>query len=870
MNKKILSLVLALVMVLGTFTSVFAETKTEAKKEEAKVEKIEKVVGKQNKIDYIRDKKIVEGDEKGNLNLDSNVKRSEITKVLVIANGEEEAAKNLQGVGGVYKDLKADHWANGYIVAGTTRSSKVNDVKMLNGYPDDTFKPENDVTYAELAKMLVVLAKKDLTVEMANNAVWYRDWINWANELGIFADVTVTDYNKAANRADTFTMLYNALYTMKEFKRVPSNETRGIISNLTKDVLQLNQDSKAEYKVTADTVFVTGNTERKQIVELSKLSSSQLDKYYLGSLVRVLVNDKNEVTHIIELGNPAELAANNNFADFTKDNGVWRGVADNTVETSFTKGNTLAKNGIKQEDIKGVYATIQLNSDNTKGKSITFNKVYNDKHDLKLAINDKTEIYVANPANNIMKKVANVNEALSLIGFHNYDGYKIPNVYAGFDSDGAHHLAYKAINANGAKHTAKVIVFNIVSKEFGGEKFRVIESSSSRFGTTLEKTDGTLVERDNVRDTSRFPLEYGDKFDIISLDNVRNASNLKTLLDHSDYRKYPVVEIVEKNNYSIVVKDVNGDRAYIDTRDADIFSDLRFDKFEVGAKIQFALESKSSTVAELISILDRDAKLEGSIVNVVDEVIRHNQQAGTLIKVNEDPNHPTITVEAKYNIFDTRDGNGRAVYNVTAQDANTLKGYEGQYIEFKVEDQAGWSGKHLAFDFAQRGELIKGKATPVQGYQLLVLHELMAPEKVTVENLKAAKDQIKLIDAAWNELNFVEQSQVDGIYTNRVNAVKEKVEKVDVLAKEFANLSNTDFKDISNASLTPADIETAVKAVVDGKIDTTKATSTVEVKAPKTAPNYAKGEALTIKVTLTNAADTTVKDAKTYTGNVAK
>lgn len=33
MNKKIISLVLALVMVLGTFTSVFAET---AKKEEAK------------------------------------------------------------------------------------------------------------------------------------------------------------------------------------------------------------------------------------------------------------------------------------------------------------------------------------------------------------------------------------------------------------------------------------------------------------------------------------------------------------------------------------------------------------------------------------------------------------------------------------------------------------------------------------------------------------------------------------------------------------------------------------------------------------------------------------------------------------------
>ena len=40
MNKKIISLVLALVMVLGTFTSVFAETAkgATAKKEEVKKE----------------------------------------------------------------------------------------------------------------------------------------------------------------------------------------------------------------------------------------------------------------------------------------------------------------------------------------------------------------------------------------------------------------------------------------------------------------------------------------------------------------------------------------------------------------------------------------------------------------------------------------------------------------------------------------------------------------------------------------------------------------------------------------------------------------------------------------------------------------
>ena len=331
MNKKIISLVLALVMVLGTFTSVFAETakgatakkeevkKTETKKAEAG-EKVEKVVGKDNKIQYVIDKKLVEGYEDGTYGLDKNIKRSEITRLLVLANGNEALAKQLQGSMKIYSDVDAKHWANGVISVGTTVPSDANGIAMLAGYPDGSFKPENDVTYAELAKMLVVLAKKDLTADMVKNAVWATSWMTWAAQLGILDDVNVVDSNKAANRADAFTMIYNALYTMKEFKRVPANETRGIISNLTKDVLTLNQDSKMEYKVTGETVFVTGtNAARQQIVKLNELNL-KTDDYYLGSLVRILVNDKNEVTHIIELGNPADLAKNNAPARVSEDN----------------------------------------------------------------------------------------------------------------------------------------------------------------------------------------------------------------------------------------------------------------------------------------------------------------------------------------------------------------------------------------------------------------------------------------------------------------------------------------------------------------------------------------------------------------------
>jgi len=713
MNKKIISLVLALVMVLGTFTSVFAaETKKdEAKKPEAS-EKVEKIVGKDNKIQYIIDKKLVEGYEDGSYGLDKNIKRSEITRLLVLANGNEDIAKKLQGAMKIYSDVDTKHWANGVISVGTTVPSDANGIAMLAGYPDGSFKPENDVTYAELAKMLVVLAKKDLTADMVKNAVWATSWMTWAAQLGILDDVDVKDSNMAANRADAFTMIYNALYKMQEFKRVPANETRGIISNFSKDVLTLNQDSKMEYKITDATVFVTGVNATRQQVQQIRMLDLKVRDYYLGSLVRVLTNDKNEVTHIIELGNPAELAKGNPTG-MAVGNDIWRGVADNTVETI----NPVAKSAVEaQKAIKAgdSYATIEFNANNIDAKRIVFHNINKVDKNLTLKINDKTEFYVANPANNQMKKVANVNEALALIGFHNYNSYKIVGVYAGFDTDGITRN-YGAIQVDTAdRHTAKVVVFNFVNKSASGEKYRVIESSSSKFMTTLEKTDGTLVDRDNVYDTSRFPLEYGDKLDVIELDTVRTGSFYATLIDHSKTSVFPIVRItdVREDGKVIYIEDKNGERSMLDLRDADIFSAKRYGKVEVGNTLQFRVEDfgksqvyaqAANNTAEIISLLGKDTKLEGSLVNVIPAADK-NQEVGRIISIQGiDTVNPTVTVRVDYNIFDAADASGYATYSVANDVAKALdawfRAYPTRRVDFKVFESVNAHGQHYAVNF---------------------------------------------------------------------------------------------------------------------------------------------------------------------------
>ncbi|WP_148465296.1 S-layer homology domain-containing protein [Peptoniphilus harei] len=840
MNKKIISLVLALVMVLGTFTSVFAETAKEAtaKKEEVKKtetkkaeagEKVEKVVGKDNKIQYVIDKKLVEGYEDGTYGLDKNIKRSEITRLLVLANGNEELAKQLQGSMKIYSDVDAKHWANGVISVGTTVPSDANGIAMLAGYPDGSFKPENDVTYAELAKMLVVLAKKDLTADMVKNAVWATSWMTWAAQLGILDDVNVTDSNKAANRADAFTMIYNALYTMKEFKRVPANETRGIISNLTKDVLTLNEDSKKEYKVTGETVFVTGaNGARQQIVRLNTLNL-KTDDYYLGSLVRILVNDKNEVTHIIELGNPKELARGINFGE-VRSNSIWRGVADNTVETSYASIDY--KNGSKMDDYKvnekvQAYAKINFKNNDVDAKSITFYNVKDVKdvtRNVELKINDNTEFYVANPGNNIMRKVANVNEALSLIGYKNYTKYALLDVYAGFDSDNLN-KNYGAIKFNTAdRHTAKVVVFNLVNKTQDGEKYRVLETSSSKFVTTIEKADGTKLDRNNMKDTSRFPLEYGDKFDVVELDDVRTGSYYKTLIDHSETEKFPIVEITKVRNDGklIEIRDENGVRSELDLRDADIFSAKRFDGVEVGNRIQFSVDNKNTNVANEVSLLGKDFAMEGSLVGVI-PVAHKGQEVGVVKNLDTlGKDYKTMTAKVDNNLFNAANQYGYANYLV----------YDNEYAEL-AKFVAKFPGRKIAFKVAERNDKGLYVATDI------------------VENAtqKPIAEFLKDVEKAEKEL--------------KVKLAKE------ILDTEMAKLNNEVFKDLANTALTQNDIKNAVKAAAEAKVDTTKVDVTVElVDAPASNANYASGNPVKAKVTLTSKDVNTVTKTVEFAGNV--
>ncbi|MDD6736148.1 MAG: S-layer homology domain-containing protein, partial [Clostridiales bacterium] len=98
-------------------------------------------------IQILQALEIMIGDGDGKFRPDDTIKRSEVAKIGVLALGLGGAAESAKG-NSIYSDVSLDHWANGYINVATAQG-------LIVGYEDGTFKPDQEITYAEAMTILV-------------------------------------------------------------------------------------------------------------------------------------------------------------------------------------------------------------------------------------------------------------------------------------------------------------------------------------------------------------------------------------------------------------------------------------------------------------------------------------------------------------------------------------------------------------------------------------------------------------------------------------------------------------------------------------------------------------------------------------------
>lgn len=160
------------------------------------------------KIATLQKAGLVTGYPDGTLGLDKPIKRSEMSVLLLRMMGRTVEGAGLE----TFEDVPSDHWASGYIYEARLLNS-TSGVKIISGYPDNTFKPEKNITNAEIMKILVVMAKPGLTPQAVGAATWPSSWVAWSDEMGIIGAGSGLGHlnpNAPAKRGDVFTMIYNA------------------------------------------------------------------------------------------------------------------------------------------------------------------------------------------------------------------------------------------------------------------------------------------------------------------------------------------------------------------------------------------------------------------------------------------------------------------------------------------------------------------------------------------------------------------------------------------------------------------------------------------------------------------------------------
>ncbi|MDN5312750.1 MAG: hypothetical protein PWQ68_1723 [Thermoanaerobacteraceae bacterium] len=300
---------------------------------------------------------ILRGDDKGNLNLDKPITRAEALALIIRISGLEGSADLMKGQT-KFADVAANHWASGYINLGVGQG-------IVNGYPDGTFKPNDNVTYAQMAKMLLYAMNYGVTVE---GAPWPAGVMGKADDLGLFDDVNATP-NVPALRGDVVKMIDNSL-TVKHLKQTGYGDLKSYEESdttfLTK--LKVKEIDGRVTAIDAKKVKVTVTPDEDETDITKATTYTLLDKTVdveslLGVAVTVWVNNDDEVFFIDPEMDDVKVDVID--SDVAKDaNTIDLRIADDTYD--LASDVKVYINGTKSdlEDLKaGMYGSFVFDND---------------------------------------------------------------------------------------------------------------------------------------------------------------------------------------------------------------------------------------------------------------------------------------------------------------------------------------------------------------------------------------------------------------------------------------------------------------------------------------------------------------------------
>lgn len=195
---------------------------------------------------------VVGGVSYGRFEPNGSLTRAQFTKMAVMILGKGNQVANYQSFT-IFPDVKSSHWASGYVNLAVRGEQKI-----ISGYANGTFGPDQKITYGQAVTILMrLLGYSDSDVGMT----WPTGYLNAAASAGL-TDGVLLSGDSQLSRAQAVKLFVNLLRTPKKDGKVTFGES--VASGVDKDVILLDAAAKADdgakaVETTSGVVKLAGN-----------------------------------------------------------------------------------------------------------------------------------------------------------------------------------------------------------------------------------------------------------------------------------------------------------------------------------------------------------------------------------------------------------------------------------------------------------------------------------------------------------------------------------------------------------------------------------------------------------------------------------
>ncbi|MFC1600443.1 S-layer homology domain-containing protein [Patescibacteria group bacterium] len=169
-------------------------------------------------IDYVESLDIVEGYNDGTYRPDTPINRVEFTKIIIAS---EYSQATIDGCNtSSFSDVGDGAWYMPYVCV-----AELNEI--VDGYPDGTYQPPNNITFAEAAK-IITNTLIEPTTEGAD--IWYKPYVKKLEDRGAIP-TTIEDFSHKLTRGEMAEIIWRLKENIRTLDSRTYNELEDVLEN---------------------------------------------------------------------------------------------------------------------------------------------------------------------------------------------------------------------------------------------------------------------------------------------------------------------------------------------------------------------------------------------------------------------------------------------------------------------------------------------------------------------------------------------------------------------------------------------------------------------------------------------------------------